>query len=422
LWLALTTAASQGQDTLPALQGFTQTTGGRGGRIVRVTSLEKSGQGSLAAALAMEGPRIIVFEVAGVIDLGRRSIDIQKPFVTIAGQTAPEPGITLIRGGINIATHDVIMQHLRVRPGEAGRAKKSGWEIDGIGTIGGAYDVIVDHCSCTWATDENLSASGPRFDGDSADAWRKATSHKVTFSNCIIAEGLSRSTHSIGDHSKGSLIHDNATDIAILGNLYANNVERNPLFKGGARGVIVNNLIVNPGSRVIHFAQLPSEWGNHQSSTGQLAIVGNLFHAGLDTVRKPPLMTHSRGALELYMHDNRAFDRDGQPAGLYQSNAATDATNVCQQVETPPLWPARLKPLPVDQVREAVLANAGARPWDRDAIDLRIIAQARDGTGRIINSEKEVGGYPVVAPVRATFDPKKWNLETMTSRRADPDK
>ena len=400
-------------DTLSAHQGFTQTVGGRGGHIVRVTNLEAAGDGSFADALAKSGPRIIVFEVGGVIDLKGRSLAVREPFVTIAGQTAPSPGITLIRGGMGIGTHDVILQHMRVRPGEAGREKKSGWEVDGIATQGSAHDVIVDHCSITWSTDENLSASGPRFDGDSPEEWHTGTSHKITFSNCLIAEGLSQATHSKGEHSKGSLIHDNAADIAILGNLYANNMERNPLFKGGARGVIVNNLIVNPGKRAIHFALVPEEWKNHPWATGQLAVVGNLMHAGKDTVRDIPLVLHSRGPLELYLNDNRALDRDG--AALRLLNTARP-TNAYRLVERAPLWPQKLKARSVDEVRDSVLANAGARPRDRDAIDQRIVEQARAGSGRIINSEQEAGGYPSVKPTHAAFVAGEWNLETMERR------
>ena len=412
-------AVAHGQDTVSARDGFTQTPGGRGGRIVRVTTLEAKGPGSLAEAFTAQGPRIIVFEVGGVIDLAGQSLRINEPFVTVAGQTAPAPGITIIQGGIGISAHDVIVQHLRVRPGEAGRAKHSGWEVDGIATVGKAHDVIVDHCSCTWATDENLSASGPRFEGDSADAWRDETSHKVTFSNCIIAEGLSQSTHTKGEHSKGSLIHDNATQIAILGNLYANNMERSPLFKGGTRGVVVNNLIVNPGRKAIHFALLPDEWTGHPWVTGQLAIVGNWLRAGADSGRDLALMIHSRGPLELYLHDNRAVRRDGEPGPVFVS---LSPTNGCEVVKSPPLWPERLKALSVDQVREAVLAHAGARPWDRDAIDQRIIEQARNGTGRIISSEQEVGGYPDLKATKAVFNPGEWNLDSMESRPASATK
>ncbi|CAN5718984.1 hypothetical protein BH23PLA1_BH23PLA1_34980 [soil metagenome] len=122
--------------------------------------------------------------------------------------------------------------------------------------------MLIDHCSIAWATDENLSASGPRFDGENVEQWRQNTSHDITFSNCIIAEGLDDSTHAKGGHSKGSLIHDNASNIAIIGNLYASNVDRNPLFKGGARGVIVNNLSDNPRSRAVHYRLVSGEWGD----------------------------------------------------------------------------------------------------------------------------------------------------------------
>ena len=154
----------------PTADGWAANTpGGRGGMILRVTTLAPNGPGSLGEALQVDAPRIVVFEVGGVIDLGRSVLEVEAPYLTVAGQTAPSPGITLIRGGIRIATHDVVIQHLRVRPGEAGAAKRSGWETDGIGTVTGAHDVIIDHCSTTWATDENLSASGDRFAGANPD-------------------------------------------------------------------------------------------------------------------------------------------------------------------------------------------------------------------------------------------------------------
>jgi pectate lyase len=393
--------------------GFTRTGGGHGGRIVRVTNLAGAGPGSLAAALTTKGPRVIVFEVGGVIDLKGKGLEVSEPLVTVAGQTAPSPGITLIRGGLKIATHDVILQHLRIRPGAAGRAKGSGWEVDGLSTAGDAHDVLVDHLSCTWATDENLSASGPRFSGASPEDWRKATSHRTTIRNCIIAEGLSHSTHAKGEHSKGSLIHDNATDIAILGNLFANNVQRNPLFKGGARGIVVNNLIVNPGNKAIHFGLVPDEWVGHAWEPGRMAVISNLLLGGADTSRNLALMTHARGPLVLHLRDNRAQNKSGGSLPIYETQAGSGTTNGCELINQPPLWPEGLLPLPVDQVKEAVLTHAGARPWDRDAIDQRIIAQAQTGTGRIIDSETAVGGYPKPEPTRASFHPEDWNLETL---------
>lgn len=387
--------------------GWSATTaGGRGGAIVRVTNLQAQGQGSLKEAVEMKGPRIIVFEVGGVIDLQKQSLVIKEPYLTIAGQTAPSPGITLIRGGLIIGAHDVIVRHIRVRPGEAGAAKKSGWEVDGITTT--SYDIIVDHCSCSWATDENLTASGPRFNGKTVEEWRKNTSHRVTISNCIIAEGLNDSTHGKGKHSKGSLIHDNCTEIAIIGNLYANNVERNPLFKAGTSGVIVNNYIFNTGGRAVHFGSPESEWKGRQSQTGQLALVANVFEYGPSTPKDIPLLSLGWfGPLQVYTKDNIAIDQNGKKVEIIRSKRKY------KKVNKPPLWPKEINVLPVNKVRSQVLKEAGARPWDRDEIDKRIIQDVLNGKGKILDSEQEVGGYPTGPTTRLQFDPDKWDMTTM---------
>ncbi len=383
------------------------TPGGRGGAILRVTNLQAQGPGSFAAAVQAQGRRIVVFEVGGVIDLQRQAVAIREPFLTVAGQTAPSPGITFIRGGINIQSHDVIVQHVSVRPGEAGAQKKSGWEADGIAT--GSYNIIVDHCSCTWATDENLSASGPRFEGKTVEDWRRNTSHRVTFSNCIIAEGLSRSTHAKGEHSKGSLIHDNATEIAIVGNLYAHNVRRNPYFKGGVRGVVVNNYIVNPGRRAMHYGLPAGEWEGHDYVTGQMAIMGNVLEHGPDTPPGMPLFVlGGSGPVEVFARDNTAQDLSGHSVRIIGTRDGK-----CRLVEAPPLWPDTMDTIPCNQVKEHVLMHAGARPWDRTAVDQRIVQGIRTGTGKIIDSEQEVGGYPTTRETRSPFNPEAWDLATM---------
>src|SRR6185436_9939941 len=108
-----------------------ETIGGVDGRVLRVTTLAASGPGSLDAALRTEGPRLVVFEVGGVIELGGRTLVVRSPHLTIAGQTAPDPGITLIRGGLIVETHDVVIQHLAVRPGDDGPAGKE-WAPDAL--------------------------------------------------------------------------------------------------------------------------------------------------------------------------------------------------------------------------------------------------------------------------------------------------
>ncbi len=157
LLVAHMAAGADSRLAFPGAMGAAATTpGGRGGQVIRVTTLAASGPGSFVEAVRQQGPRIVVFEVGGVIDLAETTLKITEPFLTIAGQTAPAPGVTLIRGGIDIATHDVVVRHIRVRPGDGGRPRLSGNDNDPMSTVGGAHDVIVDYCSLTWATDENL--------------------------------------------------------------------------------------------------------------------------------------------------------------------------------------------------------------------------------------------------------------------------
>lgn len=400
----------------PGAMGWAASTpGGRGGRIIRVTTLASEGAGSLRAALEAEGPRIVVFEVGGVIDLKRRDIRVANPFLTIAGQTAPEPGITLIRGGVSLRTHDVIVRHLRIRPGADGAAPKSGWEVDGL-TTSGARDVIVDQCSFSWATDENLSASGPRFDGgDTAEHWRQHTSRRITFSRNIVSEGLSNASHAKGEHSKGTLIHDNATQVLIVGNLYAHDHERNQLFKGGVHAVSANNLIYNPGNRCMHYALNASEWGDHPWQAGQLSIVGNVVRGGPSTRPDLPfLIVEGQGDLDLYALDNPAHHADGRV--MQEVGIISDREPRITRLNASPHWPAGFRARPSDQVEAWVIAEAGARPWARDAVDQRILREVRNGTGRIIDDEAEVGGYPVMAETQRPFIEADWDLANLTRK------
>jgi hypothetical protein len=386
--------AQAGAPVFEAMGWAARTPGGKGGRTLRVTTLAGDGPGSFREAAMAKGARTIVFDVAGVIDLARHSIKIREPYLTVAGETAPSPGVTFIRGGVAIETHDVIMRHLRVRAGRDGAPARSGWEVDGI-TCWRAADVIIDHCSISWATDENLSASGPRFEGgEDVAAWREGTSHRITFSNNIVAEGLSNASHVKGEHSKGSLIHDNATQVLIVGNLYAHNRERNQLFKGGAHAVSVNNLIYDPGTRAMHYALNASEWMGHAWQTGQLALVGNVVRGGRSTdPHLPFLIVEGQGDLDLYAHDNLATYADGlsMPATRV---LPTQPLPTIRPQRTPPLWPEGLKAIPARQVEARVLAQAGARPWDRDSVDVRLVDQVRKRTGAVIDDEADVGGYP----------------------------
>ena len=369
------------QYEIPSNIAFGNTTkGGLNGKIIRVTNLNATGPGSLREAIEAKGPRIVVFEVGGIIDLNKGQLDVREPFLTIAGQTAPSPGITIIKGGFWINTHDILIQHIRVRPGDAGEPKRSGWSPDGLTTSGGdAYNVLVDHCSFTWAVDENLSASGERTEGPDS------TSHNITFSNNIIAECLSNSSHEKGPHSKGTLIHDFCRDIAIVGNLFAHNGMRNPYFKAHSTGVIVNNLIYNPGRVAIQLYYSKSEWKNarYEPENCRVSIVGNVLYAGKNTNEKMALVAAMGDA---FMKDNLAFDTEGMALPLTYGNI-----NILSEK---PVWPTDLMPLPADEVVGYITGHVGARPKERDVVDKRIIQDFLDKKGQILDSQDEVGGYP----------------------------
>jgi hypothetical protein len=374
------------------------TPGGKGGAVIKVTTLAASGAGSLREALAAAGPRIIVFEVGGIIDLDKARLDVSEPFVTVAGQTAPSPGITLVRGGMRVFTHDVRIEHVRFRMGSAGDTAPSGFEPDVTTDGANAYNVVFDHVSVAWGVDENLSVSGPRLDG------ALATSRSVTISNSIIAEGLNNSVHEKGSHSMGTLVHDHCTNVAVVGNLYAHNDERNPWFKGFATGVIVNNVIYDPGVWSIRLGPVDSEW----SSTGivpegpRVSVVGNVMRHGTSTQAGLAMVgSNSRGSA--YLEDNVASDRAGAAVNI--------STSTVSVLSEKPAWPDGLVALPSGSVVESVLTRAGARPKDRDAIDTRIVADFRAGTGAIIDSQDQVGGYPTAEQTTRPLDVPSENVE-----------
>ena len=390
-----------------ALGWAADTPGGRGGKIIRVTNLNADGPGSFIEAAQTSGKRIIVFEVGGIIDLKGRVLSIGEPFLTIAGQTAPSPGITFIDGGIGIKTHDVIVQHIRIRTG-ASRHEKGKWEPDAMAANSGS-NVIIDHCSFTWAVDENCSTSGPRFNGNTPDEWRKGTSHRVTMSNNIIAEGLSKSTHMKGEHSKGTLIHDNAEEILVYGNLYASNQDRNVLFKGGSRGIYANNYVNNPGRNNVRYGLVNEEWEGHPHETGKMTIIGNVMQHGPSSSDMPFFFV-GNGPCEAYLEDNIALRINGKPAKM----VGGDSTRL---VARKPVWFDKLKVIKAAEVKDYVAKNAGARPWDRDENDQRIVDEMLTGKGKIIDSENEVGGYPQHKRTTQAFSEKDWDLKYMIKKK-----
>jgi len=226
-----------GIPVFPGAEGFgTRTPAGRGGSILKVTTLADGGPGSLRDALEQPEPRIVVFRIGGTIEL-KDPLFINHPFITVAGQTAPGGGICLKNAGLNITTHDVLVQHLRIRPGIEGDVTPEdndavailGWH----GQVDGASHVVLDHISASWGEDETISV------------WYGA--HDITISNCIISEALNKARHQKRTHSAGLLIGDGSYHVSVHHCLLAHNDFRNPLISSGGTHDIVNNVIYDWG-------------------------------------------------------------------------------------------------------------------------------------------------------------------------------
>lgn len=436
--LTAMTAPAPAGNAFPGAVGFgTETYGGmpifdgsgnlvESTNVIKVTNLNASGTGSLLEAVNTPGRRLVVFEVGGVIDMGGPSgvgtLNINQPDLTIAGHTAPGPGITIIRGGVKVNASDVVLRHLSIRPGDAGVS--SGWEPDAISTgptgpadTNGHFpypqNVVLDHLSATWGVDENVSASATNN-----TVGPPTSTHNMTISNSIIAEGLSNASHSKGEHSKGTLLNDGASNIAHIANLIAHNRDRHPLISA-AESVLVNNVTYNfgPGPRN---AAVWARNGGHPMTQyvdqSDVTAVGNVVKAGpssnpnntfikaVDTADDEPA---GEEAARVYLDDNLALEYDGSAMTIISGSYELVGPGVLD-------FPTGLTPLPAAQTEQHVLANVGPRPWDRDPIDQRIVQSVIDGTGAFIDSQDEVGGYPTYTPTSHTL-----NVPTDQSQLAD---
>jgi len=352
-----------------------------GGTILHVTTLAEDGPGSLREALLAKGPRTVVFDVSGYIPLST-ALDIFDPYVTIAGQTAPSPGISLKGAGIEIETHDVLIQHIRIRVGDNPDGPDPQFR-DGIVIQDGqheddVYNVVMDHVSVSWALDENINT------------WYEGV-HDITFLNCIISEALWHSIHPLGPHSKGFIVGNGTHNLSVIGNLFAHNEARNIRTHGNTSTLFVNNLIYNWHG--------PSPMGSatgYGSDRGPLdtSIVGNAYIRGRDTRKGdksiPILISKPTGkGSKVYLKDNLDLERSDEPL-----SSSIIETRHKILVDVPPIWLPSLVIKKSGDVKSWVLRNVGARSADRDKVDLRIINDVKNGTGRIIDSQDDVGGWP----------------------------
>ncbi len=355
VWLSLLAiagvAAGAEIPAFPGAEGWgAAAKGGRGGKVIKVTNLNAKGPGSLQAACDAAGPRIVVFDVSGVI---KGNVRLARGEITIAGQTAPGAGIT-IAGTLNVGgPGDVVIRFLRVRPIHGGEVS-----IFKAGTI------ILDHVSASWGTDETLS---PSTSGKVSIQWCSIEESNLQWEGCIYY-GLI--------HNYGMLIGYSPEPAALHHNLFAHHAGRAPLV--GVDLDYRNNVVYNVYSGV--------EW--HPKSFNRRAkgqpfhfnAVGNYFKGGpaaphfatgqLVTKYSKPA---ARCAIPVLSAKNAAMYADGNyfphKGGYVQMKGKAAEP-----------WPTpKVTTHTAEKAYELVLAHAGCLP--RDAVSARIMREVRTGTG-----------------------------------------
>jgi pectate lyase len=390
----VTTAENNTPIAFPGAEGFGKyTTGGRGGKILTVTNLDDSGPGSFREAVSAKGPRIVVFAISGTIHLNT-PLSI-KADVTIAGQTAPGDGICLADHPVTLGGNNIIVRYLRFRMGDKNQNKGM---VDGSGhddAFGGTRrnNIIIDHCSLSWSTDEVMSV----YAGDS-----------TTLQWNIITEPLNYSYHfETGDkdfehHGFGGIW--GGKHLSAHHNLFAHCNNRNPRFDGirncpEENVDFRNNVIYNWGTNTMYAGE-----------GGSYNIVANYFKYGPSTSKSvryrianpgrrdtPPLIPFGKWYVEgNYMDDSKTVT-DDNASGVQMGNGGTEDDKKTTLIKTP--VPAVALPAQTaEQAYAAVLSGAGAS-FKRDTMDTRIINDVKNRTGRFVDVQ---GGYPHGSPYEQT--------------------
>jgi hypothetical protein len=388
----------------PGAEGFGMTaSGGRGGRVIEVTNLDDSGPGSLRAAVDSDGPRIVVFRVGGYIEL-KSALDITKPNITIAGQTAPGDGICLKNYSLAVRADNCVIRYLRVRPSDITKE-----EFDSISILDGR-NIIIDHCSASWSLDEVVSVVS-----------RRPSMGNITVQWCMITESLNCSVHRKGCHGYASLIRASyGNGVTYHHNLYAHNSGRNPRpgnYVNSERdpcGLFFdfrNNVVYNWGGK---HAGYNADGQNEANSITSMNFVNNYYVKGPNSIGSLAFQETTTARCRAYFSGNwmnGACPDDSWSLVEFEGFTQAQKDAYKQSV------PVSVAPVATEDGPKAytrVLADAGTVFPVRDAVDKRIVDNIVKKTGGIINHIDEVGGYPKMEsgtpPVDSDHDgmPDKW--------------
>jgi pectate lyase len=386
--IALLIAAAVTQPlAFPGAEGAGRTAlGGRGGKVMTVTTLADHGPGSLRAAVEAKGPRTVVFAVAGTIPL-ETPLRIREPRITIAGQSAPGGGITLRDHPLEVSADDVVIRYIRSRLGDESKT-----ESDAIWILGGRR-IILDHVSASWSVDETLSAS--------ANYTRPGEGfYDLTVQWSIIANSLTHSLHAKGEHGYGSLIRGGrGSRISFHHNLWANHEARMP------RPGNYSGPDVDPEGAWFDFrSNVFYNWGGGRSgynadkaSLARYNFVDNSYVAGPQS-KKPIAFDESNSLAKAYFAGNSMNGTIPADPWSLVTGVQAPGYRLTTAVEMPPVA--------TDSAASSyakVLAKAGASRA-RDSVDAAVVAGVRDRTGHQIDSQRDMGGWPVLATGTSPVD------------------
>ena len=409
-------AAETRQLAFPGAEGFGRfAQGGRGGDVYHVTNLNDDGSGSLRDGIRTAArPRTIVFDVSGTIEL-KTPLTIDKSYLTLAGQSAPGDGICIKDQTFRIkkASH-IIVRYMRFRLGDENKSRPSGPDCLNTDDVD---HIIFDHITATWGIDGNHDL---RRGGNFTLQWS------------IYAEALNDSLHEKGTHAMLASFRDLTSSISLHHNLFASSRERHPTL-GGSRSTrpdavadFRNNVVYNVS-------------GATNLANCRVNMIENIYIPGPNTpAGSTPVATKTEnpGACRAFLAGNVFVDRDD----LTQDNFAAidvkrwskggylavtlDQVRAEQEFD---VGAARPNTDTAAVAYERVLANAGAS-HRRDLADQRLVSGVRDRTHRLIDSQKEVGGWPelISQPVPPDTDqdgmPDDWEMQAGLDPRQPEDR
>lgn len=347
--------------------------GGRGGKVITVTNLNDRGPGSLREACETGGARIVVFNVSGIIHL-KSPIIVRAPYITIAGQTAPGDGVCVAGESFWVDTHDVVVRHMRFRRGET-----HVWHRDdsfGGNPIG---NIMIDHCSCTWGLDENISFYRHMYSPGKGYQDEKLPTVNVTIQNTISAKALDTYNHAFGSTLGGE-------NCAFMRNLWASNSGRNPSIGWFGIFNFVNNVVYN-------WVHRSSDGGDYRA---MFNMVNNYYKPGPLTPKDSPvghrILKPEAGRSKLnykvygkvyaagnIMEGYPEITKDNWNGGIQVEDLKNTGEYTKDMREYSPFPMPYMRIMSAKSAYDFVLDNVGANIPNRDIVDQRIVEEVRTG-------------------------------------------